>query len=107
MNRNIRLLTNEDFEIAVRWKDDDGTPYTLLSGAMQVRATEEATDILLTATVVIEAGNWASATIPRADIAALTNPPGQAEYDFVVVRDDGRQKVMLEGTALIGTGVTR
>ena len=107
MERSLRVKTNEDFEIAVRWCDHLLVPYALSSGQMHVRATANAANPpVLTATVTISVDNWATAVITSSALTALVDPPPLLVYDFVATRTDGRKKVLLEGTFMIIPGVT-
>lgn len=107
MERSLSVKTNEDFEIAVRWCDQNLVPYSLSSGEMHVRASAEAANPpLLTATVTISVDNWATAVITSSALTTLVDPPDVLVYDFVATRTDGRKKVLLEGNFMIIPGVT-
>lgn len=113
--KQIRIDTNADFEMWARWlrplpPEDTGLPYALSDAWMQVRLTAKS-PVLVEASVtntrvtVNPTSGWAKIVIPKAAMSAMVS--GAALYDLIVTRtSDGRVRRLLQGQAIIDTGVT-
>lgn len=114
INKTIKIPTNADFELSVRWYNSSTQNGYLLSDASFQVKEEEGSEPLLEATVsngfmIIDDesnGAWATVLIPKEAMADLPYYGG-ALYDFVIVRDvDGRKKRAMEGKANVSKGIT-
>ena len=81
-------------------------PLTGYSAAMQVRPTPDSATILATAQVSINVSlGTITCTIPASVTTALV--PGSAVYDLTITSGVGVVSRLLEGSVVIGPGVTR
>lgn len=111
---NITILQGATFEIAVSWKNPDGTPVVLsgYTARMQVRGTFASTAVIVEATTangritITEATGTLAIKIGPTVTAALA-APATGVYDLELVSAGGDVYRILEGGVRITPEVTR
>jgi hypothetical protein len=109
--QQIRIETNSDFEMFVRWENSMGVPYELLDVRMQVRANDTG-QVVVEATlgnglITVDDEGWIVVLVPSQTLRTITHF-GSVVFDLVAQRaTDGRVARLVEGSGTISKGVTQ